>query len=79
MTSMFCERGQTGLGVVKLHGRTTECPVCRRIALAYDATSSWCHSCTVSLLAEQEVEMGSFRQEREVVERPDLKVVEDDV
>lgn len=60
---------------MKLH-RTTECPVCGRLAMAYEPGSSWCRDCTVALLVEQEREATDFRQERQVVEQ--LRVVEED-
>lgn len=78
MTSLFCERGQTGLGVVKLQSETVECRVCGRLAPAYER-SQWCRDCTERVLAEQQVELESFRQDPEIVERPDLKVVPRDV
>ena len=71
-------RGQSGLGVVKLQ-RTVECPICGRLALAFEARSAWCHDCTERVLEEQQRELESFVQEPEVVERPDLKVVDNDV
>lgn len=52
--------------------------MCGRLALAYER-SDWCRDCTELVLAEQRRDMESFVQEPEIVERPDLKVVESDV
>lgn len=72
------EQGTAWLEVVKLQ-RTVECPICGRLAVAFEARSAWCHDCTDRMLAEQLKEMRSFVQEPEVVERPELKVVDSDV